>query len=165
MSILQAALRRENDKRESQQMTEQSRKAEMAAAVEAVHLLFKAELPELEKLSFRGDYNVPVPFQQSQEMGIASYNRDKRTAAFGSACCTATGLHVHLGKQRSPESLQLVFEERTDLEHMQGKLVIDRKHPYKSETVEVFHGHASPELLLERFFEVMARYLVDAKAA
>ena len=165
MSILQAALRRENDKRESQQMTEQSRKAEVAAAVEAVHRLFKAELPALEKLSFKGDYGASVTFQAAQEQGVAAFHRNARMGKFGSPSCTETGLHVHLGKQRSPEELRLDFEERTDLQHMQVKLVIARKHPYKSETVETFHGHTAPAELLERFFEVMARYLVDAKSA
>lgn len=165
MSILKAALNRENVDRDHKKAVTEDRGAERTAAVAAIQKVFLPEVSALETLYLRGDYNRPIAFTEAQTARVTPSSQSARLAKFGSTYCTAYGLEVHLGAKISRECLILTVADRTDLTPLQAIVRIERNHPYKSETVATFHGHADPTEMLEKFFETLAKYVVDVNAA
>lgn len=161
MSILKAALNRENVLRDHKTATAQDRKAERDSVVAAIHKAFLPEVPELEQLFVRGDYNAPIAVADSQAAKVNGTLRAERLQKFGAIYCAASGLELHLGSKISPEHLDLKVEERTDKTPLQVLLRIERRHPYVSATLETFHGHTQPSVMLEKFFEVLTKHVVE----
>lgn len=156
MSILKAALSRENVAREHKAAVELTRQKEREAVVAAIHQAFLPEVQELDQLSLIGDYRKPIPIQDAQN----SIYSKKNNQAFGCAYCTSVGLEISLGSKISPEKLLLQVWERTDSDALKAEISISRNYPYKSETIEIFHGHTEPSRMLERFFEVLGKHVV-----
>lgn len=165
MSILKAALNRENVTRDHKNATTEDRKGERVAVVAAIHKAFNPEVPELEKLSLRGDYGVPIAVSDAQAAKVVLARRTERQEQFGTQYCTTHGLELHLGQKISPEYLSLSVEERTDLAPLRVTLSIVRNFPFNSEVLTTFHGHTEPSEMLEKFFEALAKYVADVKAA
>lgn len=157
MSILKAALNRENVERQHQEAVKLDRQAEHAAVVAAIHKVFRPEVPELEKLALVGDYGRPVAVADAQPAGYTK----SRVSAYGCKYCSSHGLELHLGSKITPEVLRLVVMERTDTTPLKVELSINRSYPFKSEVIQTFHGHTEPSEMLERFFEVLGKRIAD----
>lgn len=165
MSILKAALNRETVLRDHKTATAQDRKAERDSVVAEIHKAFLPEVPELEKLFVRGDNNAPIAVADSQAAKVNGILRAERLQKFGAIYCAASGLELHLGSKIAPEYLKLTVEERTDKTPLQVTLRVERRHPYVSVTLETFHGYTAPSAMLEKFFEVLTKHVMDAKTA
>jgi hypothetical protein len=161
MSILKAALSRENVERQHKAAVQLDRKAEHSAVVAAIHKAFVPEVPELETLALVGDYRRPVALADAQP---AVYTRS-RVSEYGCKYCSTHGLELHLGSKISPEVLRLTVWERTDTSPLKVELNISRSHPFKSEVIQTFHGHTEPSEMLERFFEVLGKRIADVTVA
>jgi hypothetical protein len=163
MSMLQAALAREGVARDHTAAVAVNRRAERAAVVAAIHKAFKPEQAALEKLVLKGKFHKPAPSGEMQKQGLTS-DYDVRLKQFGSPYCTVQGLELYLGTGHQLERLLLRVVERTETSPLSVELEINRT-PHKGEELATYHGHTDVNVILERFFEVVAKHVVTVKSA